>query len=117
MSEQKQRKDVCLVPCFIFKLRVKQAGVSIQKIVPGLQTLGIRLDQYFCIVRPEVKFTISSVQKFINSQFVFRTKREMMPQSWKQRPMLELRGSLLLLKERWRAWELLLGLIEAMREM
>ncbi|XP_066477612.1 guanylate cyclase soluble subunit beta-2-like [Tiliqua scincoides] len=77
------------------ELRVKQAGVSIQKIVPGLQTLGIRLDQYFCIVRPEVKFTISSVQKFINSQFVFQTKREMMPQSWKQRPMLELRGQMI----------------------
>uniref|UniRef100_A0A8D2L5F6 guanylate cyclase n=1 Tax=Varanus komodoensis TaxID=61221 RepID=A0A8D2L5F6_VARKO len=77
------------------ELRVKQAGVSIQKIVPGLQTMGIRLNQYFSIVRPEVTFTISSVQKFINSQFVFRTKREMMPESWKQRPMLELRGQMI----------------------
>ncbi|XP_015684710.2 guanylate cyclase soluble subunit beta-2-like [Protobothrops mucrosquamatus] len=77
------------------QLRVKQAGVSIQKIVPGLQILGIRLNQYFTIVRPEVKFTISSVQRFINSQFVFRTKREMMPDSWKQRPMLELRGQMI----------------------
>ncbi|KAH0624018.1 hypothetical protein JD844_007302 [Phrynosoma platyrhinos] len=77
------------------ELKVKQAGVSIQKIVPGLQTMGIRLNQYFSIVRPEVKFTISSVQKFINSQFVFRTKREMMPESWKQRPMLELRGQMI----------------------
>ncbi|XP_008104486.2 guanylate cyclase soluble subunit beta-2 [Anolis carolinensis] len=77
------------------ELKVKQAGISIQKIVPGLQTMGIRLNQYFSIVRPEVKFTISSVQKFINSQFVFRTKREMMPESWKQRPMLELRGQMI----------------------
>ncbi|XP_074860705.1 guanylate cyclase soluble subunit beta-2-like [Carettochelys insculpta] len=77
------------------ELRIKQAGVSIQKIVPGLQTMGIRLDQYFSIVHPEVTFTISSVQKFINSQFVFRTKREMMPESWKQRPMLELRGQMM----------------------
>uniref|UniRef100_A0A8C6XCA4 guanylate cyclase n=1 Tax=Naja naja TaxID=35670 RepID=A0A8C6XCA4_NAJNA len=77
------------------QLRVKQAGVSIQKIVPGLQILGIRLNQYFTIVRPEVKFTISSVQRFINSQFVFQTKREMMPASWKQRPMLELRGQMI----------------------
>ncbi|KAJ7324863.1 hypothetical protein JRQ81_017883 [Phrynocephalus forsythii] len=77
------------------ELKVKQAGVSIQKIVPGLQIMGIRLNQYFSIVRPEVKFTISSVQKFINSQFVFRTKREMMPESWKQRPMLELRGQMI----------------------
>ncbi|OXB83081.1 UNVERIFIED_CONTAM: hypothetical protein H355_016645 [Colinus virginianus] len=77
------------------ELRVKQAGVSIQKIVPGLQTMGICLDHYFSIVHPEVPFTISSIQKFINSQFVFQTKREMMPESWKQRPMLELRGQMI----------------------
>ncbi|XP_029472343.1 guanylate cyclase soluble subunit beta-2-like [Rhinatrema bivittatum] len=77
------------------ELRVKQAGVSIQKIVPGVQIMGIRLDQYFSIVHPEVTFTISSVRKFINSQFVFRTKRGMMPESWKHRPMLELRGQMI----------------------
>ncbi|XP_064522593.1 guanylate cyclase soluble subunit beta-2-like isoform X1 [Pseudopipra pipra] len=77
------------------ELRVKQAGVSIQKIVPGVQTMGISLDQYFRIVHPEVPFTISSIQKFINSQFVFQTRREMMPESWKQRPMLELRGQMM----------------------
>ncbi|XP_075058041.1 guanylate cyclase soluble subunit beta-2-like [Mixophyes fleayi] len=77
------------------ELRVKQAGVSIQRIVPGLQTMGIRLDQYFSTVHPEVTLTISNVRKFINSQFVFRTKREMMPESWKQRPMLELRGQMI----------------------
>uniref|UniRef100_A0A8B9GKF2 guanylate cyclase n=1 Tax=Amazona collaria TaxID=241587 RepID=A0A8B9GKF2_9PSIT len=77
------------------ELRVKQAGVSIQKIVPGLQTMGIFLDHYFSIVHPEVPFTISSIQKFINSQFVFQTRREMMPESWKQRPMLELRGQMI----------------------
>uniref|UniRef100_A0A8C3UKM6 guanylate cyclase n=1 Tax=Catharus ustulatus TaxID=91951 RepID=A0A8C3UKM6_CATUS len=77
------------------ELKVKQAGVSIQKIVPGLQTMGICLDQYFRIVHPEVPFTISSIQKFINSQFVFQTRREMMPESWKERPMLELRGQMM----------------------
>ncbi|KAM4694359.1 guanylate cyclase soluble subunit beta-2-like [Discoglossus pictus] len=77
------------------ELRVKQAGVSIQKIVPGLQTMGIRLDQYFSTMHPEVTLTISNVRKFINSQFVFRTKREMMPESWKHRPMLELRGQMI----------------------
>uniref|UniRef100_A0A8C5U363 guanylate cyclase n=1 Tax=Malurus cyaneus samueli TaxID=2593467 RepID=A0A8C5U363_9PASS len=77
------------------ELKVKQAGVSIQKIVPGLQTMGISLDQYFRIIHPEVPFTISSIQKFINSQFVFQTRREMMPESWKERPMLELRGQMM----------------------
>ncbi|XP_038672704.1 guanylate cyclase soluble subunit beta-2-like isoform X4 [Scyliorhinus canicula] len=75
-------------------LRVKQAGINIQKVVPGLQTMDIRLDEYFTIVHPEVTFKISSVRKFINSQFVLRTKREMMPESWKHRPMLELRGQM-----------------------
>uniref|UniRef100_A0A8B9QKI7 guanylate cyclase n=1 Tax=Apteryx owenii TaxID=8824 RepID=A0A8B9QKI7_APTOW len=77
------------------ELKVKQAGVSIQKIVPGLQTMGICLDHYFSIIHPEVPFTISSIQKFINSQFVFQTRKEMMPESWKQRPMLELRGQMI----------------------
>uniref|UniRef100_H3BCR9 guanylate cyclase n=1 Tax=Latimeria chalumnae TaxID=7897 RepID=H3BCR9_LATCH len=77
------------------ELRVKQAGVTIQKIVPGLQTMGIELDQYFIIVHPEVTFTILSVRKFINSHFVLRTKKVMMPESWKHRPMLELRGQML----------------------
>ncbi|XP_041419317.1 guanylate cyclase soluble subunit beta-2 isoform X1 [Xenopus laevis] len=77
------------------ELRVKQAGVSVQKIVPGLQTTGIRLDQYFSTVHPEVTLTISNVRKFINSQFVFQTKRDMMPESWRDRPMLELRGQMI----------------------
>ncbi|XP_051874564.1 guanylate cyclase soluble subunit beta-2-like [Pristis pectinata] len=76
------------------ELRVKQAGTSIQKIVPGLQTMDIQLDAYFTIVHPEVTFKISSIQKFINSPFLLRTKREMMPESWKHRPMLELRGQM-----------------------
>ncbi|XP_060690196.1 guanylate cyclase soluble subunit beta-2-like isoform X2 [Hemiscyllium ocellatum] len=76
------------------ELRVKQAGINIQKLVPGLQTMDIRLDEYFNIVHPEVTFKISSVRKFINSLFVLRTKREMMPESWKHRPMLELRGQM-----------------------
>lgn len=71
---------------------MKQAGVSIQRIVPGLQTMDIRVDDYFSTVHPEVTLTIPNVRKFINSQFVLRTKREMMPEAWKQRPMLELRG-------------------------
>ncbi|KAK1168463.1 guanylate cyclase soluble subunit beta-2-like [Acipenser oxyrinchus oxyrinchus] len=76
------------------EVRVKQAGVNIQKIVPGLQTVSIRLDEYFTIIHPEVTFTIPSVRKFINSQFILRTKRNMMPESWKSRPMLELRGQM-----------------------
>ncbi|KAG2462035.1 GCYB2 cyclase, partial [Polypterus senegalus] len=76
------------------ELAVKQTGVNLQKIVPGLQTISIRLDQYFTIIHPEVKFTISSVRKFINSQFVLRTKRNMMPESWRNCPMLELRGQM-----------------------
>ncbi|KAM5180563.1 guanylate cyclase soluble subunit beta-2-like [Mantella aurantiaca] len=74
------------------ELKVKQAGVNIQKYVPGIQTMDIRLDEYFIIVHPQVTFTISNIQTFTNSQFVLRTKREMMPESWKMQPMLKLRG-------------------------
>lgn len=74
------------------QLVVHQAGVNLQRIVPGLQTTSIHLDQYFSIVHPEVTFTISSIRKFINSPFVLQTRRDTMPEAWKDRPMLQLRG-------------------------
>ncbi|XP_066445081.1 uncharacterized protein C13orf42 homolog [Eleutherodactylus coqui] len=77
------------------QLKVKQAGVNIQKYVPGIQTMEIRLDDYFTIVHPQVTFTISNIQMFTNSQFVLKTKREMMPESWKKHPMLKLRGHMI----------------------
>ncbi|XP_061073605.1 guanylate cyclase soluble subunit beta-2-like [Conger conger] len=76
------------------ELRVRQAGVNIQRIVPGLQTRQIRLDQYFSILQPEVPFTIPSIRTFINSHFVLQTRRGNMPQEWRDRPMLELRGQM-----------------------
>uniref|UniRef100_A0A8C5LUX3 guanylate cyclase n=1 Tax=Leptobrachium leishanense TaxID=445787 RepID=A0A8C5LUX3_9ANUR len=77
------------------QLQVKQAGLNIQKFVPGIQIMGIRLDEYFTIVHPQVTFTISNLITFINSQFVLKTKREMMPESWKFYPMLKLRGHMI----------------------
>ncbi|XP_078416725.1 guanylate cyclase soluble subunit beta-2 [Cetorhinus maximus] len=77
------------------ELKVKQAGVNIQKHVPGLQTMNVRVDEYFTITHPAVPFTISSIRKFINSQFVLKARREMMPESWKTQPMLQLRGQML----------------------
>ncbi|XP_043927980.1 guanylate cyclase soluble subunit beta-2-like [Protopterus annectens] len=76
-------------------LNVKQAGVTIQKLIPGLQALGVYVDEYFSIVHPEIMFTISSIRKFVNSQFVLKTRREIMPQSWKAQPMLKLRGQMI----------------------
>ncbi|KAG7238728.1 hypothetical protein INR49_031244, partial [Caranx melampygus] len=77
------------------QLVVHQAGVKLQRIVPGLQTRSIHLDQYFSIVHPEVTFTISSIRKFINSHFVLQTRRDMMPEAWNDRPMLQLRGQMI----------------------
>ncbi|GAA6234425.1 guanylate cyclase soluble subunit beta-2-like [Lates japonicus] len=77
------------------QLVVHQAGVNLQRIVPGLQTMSICLDQYFSIVHPEVTFTISSIRKFINSHFVLQTRRDMMPEAWRDRPMLQLRGQMI----------------------
>nr|XP_036312979.1 guanylate cyclase soluble subunit beta-2-like [Pipistrellus kuhlii] len=76
-------------------LRVKQMGVNIQKYVPGLQTQKIRLDEYFSIVHPQVTFSIPSICKFINSQFVLKARREMMPEAWKRQPTLKLRGQMI----------------------
>uniref|UniRef100_A0A8B9XSA0 guanylate cyclase n=2 Tax=Bos mutus grunniens TaxID=30521 RepID=A0A8B9XSA0_BOSMU len=67
-------------------LQVKQAGVSLQKYVPGLQTQKVRLDVYFSIVHPQVTFNIFSICKFINSQFVLKARREMLPAAWRSQP-------------------------------
>ncbi|XP_025026128.1 guanylate cyclase soluble subunit beta-2-like [Python bivittatus] len=76
-------------------LKIKQAGVNIQKFVPRLQISGTRLDEYFSIIHPQVTFTISSMKKFINSQFVLKIRREIMPKSLKKRPVLKLRGQMI----------------------
>lgn len=73
---------------------VKHTGVNIQKFVPGLQTSGIRLDEYFTIVHPEVTCNIQSIKKFINSQFVLKTRREMLPEIQQNQATLKLRGIL-----------------------
>uniref|UniRef100_A0A667Y2N9 guanylate cyclase n=1 Tax=Myripristis murdjan TaxID=586833 RepID=A0A667Y2N9_9TELE len=77
------------------QLVVCQAGVNLQRIVPGLQTVNIHVDQYFSIMHPEVPFTISSIRTFINSHFVLQTRRDMMPRAWRDRPMLQLRGQMI----------------------
>uniref|UniRef100_A0A8C2JCF4 guanylate cyclase n=1 Tax=Cyprinus carpio TaxID=7962 RepID=A0A8C2JCF4_CYPCA len=77
------------------ELQVRQAGVTIQRIVPGLQSRCSQLDQYFNIQHPQVTFNICSIRKFINSHFVLRTRRDRMPMAWRERPMLELRGQML----------------------
>ncbi|XP_058526800.1 guanylate cyclase soluble subunit beta-2-like isoform X2 [Ochotona princeps] len=76
-------------------LRVRQAGVNLQKYVPGLQTPKVRLDEHFSIIHPQVAFNIGSIRKFINSQFVLKTRREMMPETWKDQPPLKLRGQMI----------------------
>ncbi|XP_029597170.1 guanylate cyclase soluble subunit beta-2 [Salmo trutta] len=76
------------------QLKVKQTGVNIQKFVPGLQTMDIRLDEYFSIVHPQVTFNIESIRKFINSQFVLKTRREMVPLASQHQSMLKLRGQM-----------------------
>ncbi|XP_030420323.1 guanylate cyclase soluble subunit beta-2-like isoform X2 [Gopherus evgoodei] len=77
------------------ELRIKQAGVNIQKFVPGLWRPGSRVDKYFTVVHPQVTFTIFSIRKFINSQFVLRAHREMLPDSRRNQPMLKLRGQMI----------------------
>ncbi|XP_051782585.1 guanylate cyclase soluble subunit beta-2 [Erpetoichthys calabaricus] len=76
-------------------LKVKHAGVNIQKFVPGLQTKDIQLDEYFSIVHPAVTFTIDGIRKFINSQFVLKARSEMMPEFYRNQPALKLRGQML----------------------
>ncbi|XP_060128249.1 guanylate cyclase soluble subunit beta-2-like [Zootoca vivipara] len=93
-----ERTFCCAFPFHIVfdeTLKIKQAGVNIQKFVPGLQIYGTRLDEYFSIVHPQVTFTIFSIRKFINSQFVLKIRRDALPKLWARRPMLKLRGQMI----------------------
>ncbi|XP_076827686.1 guanylate cyclase soluble subunit beta-2 [Brachyhypopomus gauderio] len=76
------------------ELVVKQSGVNIQKFVPGLQVPGACLTRFFSVVHPEVALSIPSIKKFINSQFVLKTKRESLPEGLGQQPLLKLRGQM-----------------------
>ncbi|XP_019384057.1 PREDICTED: guanylate cyclase soluble subunit beta-2-like [Crocodylus porosus] len=76
-------------------LRIKQAGTNIQKYVPGLQVSGTRLNKHFTIVHPQITFTIVSIRKFINSQFVLKACREMLPELWRNQPRLKLKGQMI----------------------
>ncbi|XP_070711441.1 guanylate cyclase soluble subunit beta-2 [Pempheris klunzingeri] len=69
-------------------LKVRQTGVNIQKFVPGLQAADATLDQYFIIIHPQVTFTIESMRKFINSQFVLKSYKD-------KHSKLKLRGQML----------------------
>ncbi|XP_047432371.1 guanylate cyclase soluble subunit beta-2-like [Mugil cephalus] len=68
-------------------LKIKQTGVNIQRFVPGLQARGATLDQFFTIIYPQVTFTIESIKKFINSQFVLKSNKD--------KNALKLRGQML----------------------
>ncbi|KAJ7341504.1 hypothetical protein JRQ81_005683 [Phrynocephalus forsythii] len=76
-------------------LKIMQAGVNIQRFVLQPPMLGTKLDEYFSIVHPPVTFTIFSIRKFINSQFVLKMQRDMPPEGVKQRPSLKLRGQMI----------------------
>uniref|UniRef100_A0A8D1TB11 guanylate cyclase n=1 Tax=Sus scrofa TaxID=9823 RepID=A0A8D1TB11_PIG len=80
---------------FDASLRVKQAGVNIQKYIPGLRTPKIRLDTYFSIVHPPVAFDIFSICQFINSPFVLKARGERLPEAGRSRPPLKLRGQMI----------------------
>ncbi|XP_029371784.1 guanylate cyclase soluble subunit beta-2 [Echeneis naucrates] len=67
-------------------LKIRQTGVNIQKFVPGLQAKDATLDQHFTITHPQVTFTIKSIRKFINSQFVLKSHKQ---------SRLKLRGQML----------------------
>ncbi|XP_026219406.1 guanylate cyclase soluble subunit beta-2 [Anabas testudineus] len=69
-------------------LRVRQTGVNIQRFVPGLQARDATLNQYFTIIHPQVTFTIESIRKFINSQFVLKSYKD-------NHTTLKLRGQML----------------------
>nr|XP_060627143.1 guanylate cyclase soluble subunit beta-2-like [Anolis sagrei ordinatus] len=79
-------------------MKIKQAGVKIQKSIPEFQIIGSRLDEHFSIVHPQITLTILTIRKFINSQFVLKIRKEKLPKPWKKRSALKLRGQMIWMK-------------------
>ncbi|KAK5875356.1 hypothetical protein CesoFtcFv8_027840 [Champsocephalus esox] len=69
-------------------LKVRQTGVNIQRFLPGLHARDLTLDQHFTIIHPQVTFTIESIRKFLNSQFVLKSNKDKLSS-------LKLRGQML----------------------
>lgn len=79
---------------FNSELNVLQAGVHIQRIMPRLRSLESHpVDSFFDLIHPQIDWTIKSIQKFENMQFVLQTRRGMITDGWgDDQPMLQLRG-------------------------
>ncbi|XP_033107155.1 guanylate cyclase soluble subunit beta-2-like [Anneissia japonica] len=78
-------------------LKVLQAGVHIQRILPRLRGFeNSCVNEFFSMVHPQIDWNIKSIQKFINMQFVLETRRRMITPHWgDSRPMLQLRGQMI----------------------
>ena len=78
-------------------LRILQAGVHIQRVLPSLGSYEKNsLLDFFDLLHPQVDWNIKSIKKFINMQFVLQTKRDVIMRDWEtdkdDRHMLTLRG-------------------------
>ncbi|XP_074650319.1 guanylate cyclase soluble subunit alpha-2-like [Tubulanus polymorphus] len=59
------------------ELQITQLGTALMKsIAPEINTRGLALDEYFDIVRPNVKMKITSILQRINSTFVLKLKSQ-----------------------------------------
>ena len=77
-------------------LRILQAGVHIQRVLPSLGSYEKNsIVDFFELLHPQVDWHIKSIKKFINMQFVLQTKRDVITSDWNEdQPMLQLRGTL-----------------------
>ncbi|XP_022108284.1 guanylate cyclase soluble subunit beta-2-like isoform X2 [Acanthaster planci] len=78
------------------ELMIMQAGVHIQRIMPRLRSLeGNPVCAFFDLIHPQIDWSIRSIQKFENMQFVLQTRRDSMTPEWgRDQPMLQLRGQM-----------------------
>eukprot|EP00057_Strongylocentrotus_purpuratus_P014976 XP_011669450.1 PREDICTED: guanylate cyclase soluble subunit beta-2 isoform X1 [Strongylocentrotus purpuratus] len=82
---------------FDSNLRLLQSGVHIQRALPKLRTMeDTTVNALFNMLHPQIDWSVPSIRKFINMQFVLETKREMIIPGWgEEQPMLQLRGQMI----------------------
>ncbi|XP_006824413.2 guanylate cyclase soluble subunit beta-2-like [Saccoglossus kowalevskii] len=80
-------------------LKIKQSGIHIQKVMPRLRNFDAKVPLFFKINHPQIEWNLESINKFINQQFILETKKSMVATEWEERPMLQLRGQMVWVKE------------------
>ncbi|KAH3811328.1 hypothetical protein DPMN_139739 [Dreissena polymorpha] len=81
-------------------LKIEQSGIKIQTLMPSIRSRQALLTDYFLIRYPNcVDLTYTNIERFICCPFVLEFRKENMKREWVDRPSLQLKGQMFLLRD------------------